>query len=116
MTTEHDPPGELTPETSPAAPETVPPEPQPGPGPEAADAEDGPARLNSHNMLPPRERRRSGFERLVVRLIATCGIVGIGVAIAAIMVSSKSQGWVVGLVVSIVSVVLAAVLWSSRQL
>jgi len=38
------------------------------------------------------------------------------VAIAAIMVSSKSQGWVVGLVVSIVTVVLAAILWSSRQL
>lgn len=71
---------------------------------------------DSHNMLPPRERRRSGFERFIVRLIATCGIVGIGVAIAAIMVSSKSQGWIVGLVVSIVSVVLAALLWSSRQL
>jgi hypothetical protein len=70
----------------------------------------------SRNMLPGRERRRSGVERLLVRLIATCGIVGIGVAIAAIMVSNKSQGWVVGLVVSIVSVVLAAVLWSSRQL
>jgi hypothetical protein len=74
------------------------------------------ARPDSHNMLPPRERRRSGIERLFVRLIATAGIVGVGVAIAAIMVSSKSQGWVVGLVVSIVSVVLAAILWSSRQL
>ena len=66
-------------------------------------------------MLPPRQRRRSRAERLLVRLIATCGIVAIGVAIAAIMVSSKSQGWLVGLVVSIVSVVLAAILWSSRQ-
>lgn len=74
------------------------------------------SRLDSHNMLPGRERRRSGAERLLVRLIATCGIVAIGVAIAAIMVSSKSQGWLVGLVVSIVSVALAAVLWSSRQL
>ena len=73
-------------------------------------------RLDSHNMLPGREHRGSGFERLFVRLIATCGIVGIGVAIAAIMVSSKSQGWLVGLVVSVVSVVLAGVLWSSRQL
>jgi hypothetical protein len=71
---------------------------------------------DSHNMLPARETRRSALERMVVRLIATCGIVGIGVAIAAIMVSSKSQGWVVGLVVSIVSVVLAALLWSSKQL
>jgi hypothetical protein len=51
-----------------------------------------------------------------VRLIATAGIVGVGVAIAAIMVSSNSQGWIVGLVVSLVSVVLAAVLWSSRVL
>jgi hypothetical protein len=73
-------------------------------------------RPDSHNMLPPRERRRSGAERLLVRLIATGGIIGIGVAIAAIMVSSNSKGWIVGLVVSVVSVVLAAILWSSRQL
>ena len=71
---------------------------------------------HSPNMLPGREVRRSGLERIAVRLIATCGVVGIGVAIAAIMVSSKSQGWIVGLVVSIVSVVLSALLWSSRQL
>jgi protein-S-isoprenylcysteine O-methyltransferase Ste14 len=111
MATEHDPPGETPPDT--VAPEL---EAEREPEPEAAVAADAPERLNSHNMLPPRERRRSGFERLVVRLIATAGIVGIGVAIAAIMVSSNSKGWVVGLVVSIVSVVLAAVLWSSRQL
>ena len=55
-----------------------------------------PAGTPSRNMLPGRERRRSRLERLIVRLIATCGIVGIGVAIAAIMVSSHSQGWVVG--------------------
>ena len=67
------------------------------------------------NMLPARGRRRLGAERVLVRLIATCGIVGIGVVIAAIMVSSKSQGWVTGLVVSIVTVVLSAILWSSRQ-
>jgi protein-S-isoprenylcysteine O-methyltransferase Ste14 len=67
------------------------------------------------NMLPERDRR-SPPERLLVRLIATCGIVGIGVAISAIMHSSGSQGWMIGLVVSIVSVVLAAVLWSSRVL
>ena len=70
----------------------------------------------SPNMLPAREKRRSVFERLIVRLIATAGVVGIGVAIGAIMVSSKSHGWVTGLVVSIVAVVLSALLWSSRQL
>jgi hypothetical protein len=120
MTTEHDPPGERPFGTTPAEPapaEPAPAETAPAEAePDATAATDGRERLDSHNMLPPRERRRSGFERLIVRLIATCGIVAIGVAIAAIMVSSKSQGWVVGLVVSIVSVVLAAVLWSSRQL
>jgi hypothetical protein len=67
-------------------------------------------------MLPARERRRLGAERLAVRLIATCGIVGIGVALGAILVSSKVAGWITGLVVAIVSVVLSAILWSSRQL
>jgi hypothetical protein len=67
-------------------------------------------------MLPARERRSLGLERGVVRVIATCGVVAIGVAIAAIMVSSGSQGWIVGLVVSAVSVVLSAVLWSSQRL
>lgn len=66
-------------------------------------------------MLPA-DRRRSRLERFFMRLVATCGIVGIGVAIGAIMVSSNDEGWMVGLVVSIVSVVLAAILWSSRQL
>lgn len=71
---------------------------------------------DSRNMLPQRERRRTRVERFFVRLIATGGIVGVGVAIAAIMADNGSQGWLVGLVVSIVSVVLAAILWSSRQL
>lgn len=69
-----------------------------------------------HTMIPSRERRRFGIERLLVRLVATCGIIGIGVVIAAIMVSNHSHGWLVGVVVSVVSVVLAAILWSSRQL
>jgi uncharacterized membrane protein len=51
-----------------------------------------------------------------MRLIATAGIVAIGVVIAAIMTSQHSKGWLIGLVVGIVSVVLAAILWSSRRL
>jgi uncharacterized membrane-anchored protein len=66
-------------------------------------------------MLPGRQRRRFGAERLLVRLIATAGIVAIGVAIAAIMRSSGSHGWLIGLVVACISVALSAVLWSSRQ-
>ena len=82
----------------------------------ASAAPAGEARADSKNMLPPRERRRNPLERVFVRIIATCGIVAIGVVIAAIMTSSHSAGWLIGVVVSIVSVVLAAVLWSSRQL
>ena len=73
-------------------------------------------RQTAPNMLPGRERRRSAFERLFVRLIATAGVVGIGVVIGAIMADNKVQGWIIGLVISVVTVVLSAILWSSRQL
>jgi protein-S-isoprenylcysteine O-methyltransferase Ste14 len=66
-------------------------------------------------MLPQRKRRRPA-ETVFMRVIATAGVVAIGVAIAAILGSSDVAAWTIGLVVSIVSVVLAAVLWSSRQL
>jgi hypothetical protein len=68
------------------------------------------------NMLPGRERRRLVIERLLVRMVATGGIIGIGVALGAILAASKVQGWIVGLVVAAVSVVLSGILWSSRQL
>jgi hypothetical protein len=89
----------------------------PAPTPAYSEPEPTPARhrAESTSMLPSRSRR-TVIESLLVRIIATAGVVGIGVAIAAIMVSSKSQGWIVGLVVSLVSVILAAILWSSRML
>jgi hypothetical protein len=68
------------------------------------------------NMLPGRERRRSALERLFVRLVATGGVIAIGVGIAAILADNKVQGWIIGLVISVVTVVLSAILWSSRQL
>jgi hypothetical protein len=68
------------------------------------------------NMLPGRERRRFGIERIFVRLVATGGIIGIGVVLGAILASSKVQGWIIGLVVAIVSVVISGILWSSRRL
>jgi hypothetical protein len=81
------------------------------------ESEDEPHhRAESPNMLPARETRRTGLERMLVRLVATGGVIGIGVVISAIMTSSHSLGWVIGLVVSIVTVVLSAILWSSRQL
>lgn len=66
-------------------------------------------------MIPSR-RKRLPLEAPLMRAVATAGIVGIGVVIAAIMSSQDSKGWLIGLVVSIVSVMLAAVLWSSRRL
>jgi type IV secretory pathway VirB2 component (pilin) len=66
-------------------------------------------------MIPRRDRRLP-LEGPLMRLVATIGIVAIGVVIGAIMTSQHSQGWVIGLVVAVVSVVLAAVLWSSRRL
>ena len=67
------------------------------------------------NMLPERDRR-SRPERLLMRLVATCGIVAIGTALSAILISSGVHGWESGLIVSVVAVVLAALLWSSRIL
>ncbi len=67
-------------------------------------------------MVPGRERRRTKVERASMRVIATGGVIGIGVVLGAVLVSQEVAGWIVGLVVSLTSVILAALLWSSRQL
>jgi hypothetical protein len=67
-------------------------------------------------FLKRRSRVRPRPESLFVRVVATAGIVGICVAIAAILGTQSVAAWVIGLVASTVSVVLAAVLWSSRTL
>jgi hypothetical protein len=66
-------------------------------------------------FLSERPERRT-FESVFARLVATAGIVGIGTALGAILIAADAAGWVTGLVVSIVSVVLAAMLWRSRRL
>jgi hypothetical protein len=73
-------------------------------------------RERPQGMVPGRERRRTGIERGTMRAIATGGIVAIGVVLGAVLVGQDVAGWIVGLVVSAVSIVLAAFLWSSRQL
>jgi hypothetical protein len=65
-------------------------------------------------MLPPRQQRPP-LESAFVRVVATGGVVGIGVAIGAIMASQHVAGWIIGLVVALVSVIVSAVLWSSRE-
>lgn len=66
-------------------------------------------------MIPSRVKRLP-VEGPLMRVVATAGIVGIAVVVAAIMASQHSAGWLIGLVASIVTVVLAATLWSSRRL
>jgi uncharacterized membrane protein len=67
-------------------------------------------------MVPVRERRRTKLERGTMRLVATGGIVGIAVILGAVLVGQDVAGWIVGLVIGLTSLILAAVLWSSRQL
>jgi protein-S-isoprenylcysteine O-methyltransferase Ste14 len=104
---------EGTPPQEPAPTPTGPPEPS-GESPRGVGRRRG--RQTAPNMLPGRARRRTAPERFLVRLIATGGVVGIGVALGAILRSSNVQGWIIGLVIALVSVILSAILWSSRQL
>ena len=67
-------------------------------------------------MVPGRERRRTKVERGTMRLIATGGIIGIDVILGAVLVGQDVAGWIVGLVIGVITVILAALLWSSRQL
>lgn len=67
-------------------------------------------------MVPAREHRRTKVERVSMRVLATGGIIGIDVALGAVLVSQDVAGWIVGLVIGLTSVVLAALLWSSREL
>ena len=105
----------------------------PGPdGPPAASSQEPPAAADQaelveqaglaehaerpQGMIPGRGRRRSGFERVAMRVLATGGIIGLAVALGAILVAKHVDGWIVGLTIGLTSVTLAAVLWSSRQL
>src|SRR4029453_18208950 len=93
---------------------------EPDERPAAAEREDRrrerDARRQPQGMVPARERRRTKVERGAMRLIATGGIIGIAVALGAILVGQDVPGWIVGLVIGLTTVILAALLWSSRQL
>jgi hypothetical protein len=67
---------------------------------------------------PRRQRRgpRGALERVFLRLFATIGIVGIGIGIGAILSSDNVEGWIIGLVVAVVTIVLTWLLRSTRQL
>ena len=72
--------------------------------------------FGTQGMIPGRRRRRTSFERISMRVLATGGIIGLDVALGAILGANHVQGWIDGLAIGLVSVLLAAVLWSSRQL
>jgi len=82
--------------------------------PRSERATDAPG--DAGNMLPKRRGRRLAVERVFIRFVATAGIIGVGVALGAILASNKVDGWIIGLVIALVSVILAGLLWSSRQL
>ena len=84
----------------------------------AASSEQPPpeSRHETPSGFLPNRQSRLRIESFAVRLIATAGIVAIGVAVAAILGTQDVEAWILGLVVSLVSVLLAAVLWSSRTL
>ena len=67
------------------------------------------------SMLPDRHGRPP-LESAFVRVVATGGAIGVGVALGAILTSQHVAGWIIGLVVSIVTVAISAILWSSRRL
>ena len=70
----------------------------------------------AQGMLPARLRRPTKLERGSMRVLATGGIVGLATVLGAILVSQDVAGWIVGLAIGLTSVILAAILWSSRQL
>jgi hypothetical protein len=84
--------------------------------PESGASERSRARSERRGSMLPRRGGRLGIETAFMRTVATAGVVGISVAVAAILDSQNVAGWIIGLVVSLLSVVLAAILWSTREL
>jgi hypothetical protein len=117
--------GEAPPRPAPApeppraapAPEPAPTAPAPEPPPAAPPAEAPRVVVEQpeKGFLSPQPRRRR-VESVLVRVVATAGIVGIATAVAAILGTLDVAGWMIGLVVSLLSVILAALLWRSRVL
>jgi protein-S-isoprenylcysteine O-methyltransferase Ste14 len=87
-----------------------------GTGPVLGDAGTGGTGAREEAGFLPTKPKRAAAESVAVRVIATAGVVGIGTAVGAIMSVSHVSGWIIALVVSIISVILAALLWRSRTL
>jgi hypothetical protein len=80
-------------------------------------ADDPQMSRTTHEGFLSAEPQRTGPESAFVRLVATAGIIGICTAIGAVIGASSDAGsWLIALIVSLISVVLAAILWRSRAL
>jgi hypothetical protein len=86
------------------------------PSPAVPPTAETPYGERAEGMIPARSRRRTKVERGSMRVLATGGIIGLATALGAVLVSQDVAGWIVGLAVGLMSVILAALLWSSRQL
>lgn len=80
-----------------------------------ASSTNAPTTETAAGMIPGRARRRTAFERVSMRVLSTGGVIGLATALGAVLGAQDVAGWVIGLAVGLTSVVLAAVLWSSRQ-
>ena len=58
--------------------------------------------------------RMTMFQSSFSRFVSTGGIIGIGTGLAAILGSQDVEPWSIGIVVSGLSVILAAIVWSAR--
>jgi uncharacterized RDD family membrane protein YckC len=75
--------------------------------------------MSSSGAEPAPRKRPGGFgfrlESALIGIVVSAGIVWIGVALGAVLVSQDVAGWIVGLVIAVVTVVLSSMLWSSRR-
>src|SRR4051794_29789321 len=74
------------------------------------------SRAERPGVMIPNRRKRLPLEAPLMRTVASAGVVGIAVAIAAIMSSRGSAGGVIGFAAAVGPLVLAAGLWASRRL
>ena len=58
--------------------------------------------------------RMTMFQSSFNRFVATGGILGVGTGLAAILGSQDVEAWIIGIVVSGLSVILAAIVWSAH--
>jgi hypothetical protein len=81
------------------------------------DEGNGPGRPEAKTETEPRvgfRDRMTMFQSSFSRFVATGGIIGIGTGLAAILGSQDVEAWIIGIVVSGLSVILAAIVWSAR--